>query len=135
MKVKDGCKMPLKEKQLYPLKAAASKRSRTEQDWWNKASRFLWLIVGLYLAYLYTCQLQLLHENQLWFSHLTVSGNVVSARFACYIMLLYSILLLRMQELERDLSFRSESAIYYSYYKQLVTAPSLYEGKPKLCTF
>ncbi|KAL5457589.1 hypothetical protein EMCRGX_G034862 [Ephydatia muelleri] len=102
MKVKDRCKPPPKEKQLYSLKAAASKHSSgTEQDWWNNALRFLGLIAGLYLAYLYTCQLQLLHENQLWFSHLT--------------------------ELERDLSFRSESALYYSYYKQLVTAPSLYK--------
>ena len=132
MKVKDRCKPPPKEKQLYSLKAAASKHSSgTEQDWWNNALRFLGLIAGLYLAYLYTCQLQLLHENQLWFSHLTVSVTecfTSRQRDLCAGAAYYHWIRIA-QELERDLSFRSESALYYSYYKQLVTAPSLYKGK------
>eukprot|EP00731_Ephydatia_muelleri_P032252 Em0023g759a len=130
MKVKDRCKPPPKEKQLYSLKAAASKHSSgTEQDWWNNALRFLGLIAGLYLAYLYTCQLQLLHENQLWFSHLTVSVTecfTSRQRDLCAGAAYYHWIRIA-QELERDLSFRSESALYYSYYKQLVTAPSLYK--------
>ena len=33
------------------------------------------------------------------------------------------------QEVEREISFRTESGLYYSYYKQLVNAPSLGQGK------
>lgn len=100
MKVKDSCRSAPKAKQL-PTKAASSKRTSGSEQGWSKAHLIAGLLAGLYLAYLYIGQLQLLHENQLWFSHLT--------------------------KLERDLSFRSESALYYSYYKQLVDAPSLYQ--------
>ena len=33
-----------------------------------------------------------------------------------------------LQEVEREISFRTESGLYYSYYKQLVQAPSLSQG-------
>ncbi|XP_024655257.1 protein C-mannosyl-transferase DPY19L3 isoform X1 [Maylandia zebra] len=43
-----------------------------------------------------------LHENLLWFSQLT--------------------------EVEREISFRTECGLYYSYYKQMLHAPSIQEG-------
>ena len=35
---------------------------------------------------------------------------------------------LYLQQLEREISFRTESGLYFSYYKQLVLAPSISEG-------
>ena len=35
---------------------------------------------------------------------------------------------LSIQEVEREISFRTESGLYYSYYKQVVQAPSLSQG-------
>ncbi|XP_056269763.1 probable C-mannosyltransferase DPY19L3 isoform X2 [Pseudoliparis swirei] len=43
-----------------------------------------------------------LHENDLWFSN--------------------------MKEVEREISFRTECGLYYSYYKQMLQAPSIQEG-------
>ncbi|XP_044024149.1 probable C-mannosyltransferase DPY19L3 isoform X5 [Siniperca chuatsi] len=43
-----------------------------------------------------------IHENLLWFSQLT--------------------------EVEREISFRTECGLYYSYYKQMLQAPSIQEG-------
>ena len=33
-----------------------------------------------------------------------------------------------LQQLEREISFRTESGLYFSYYKQLVLAPSISKG-------
>lgn len=43
-----------------------------------------------------------LHENDLWFSNI--------------------------KEVEREISFRTECGLYYSYYKQILQAPSIQEG-------
>ncbi|XP_053732008.1 probable C-mannosyltransferase DPY19L3 isoform X2 [Synchiropus splendidus] len=43
-----------------------------------------------------------IHENLLWFSQLT--------------------------EMEREISFRTECGLYYSYFKQMLEAPSIHEG-------
>lgn len=32
------------------------------------------------------------------------------------------------QEMEREISFRTECGLYYSYYKQMLQAPSICEG-------
>jgi len=32
------------------------------------------------------------------------------------------------QDLEREISFRTEAGLYYSYYKELVAAPTLSQG-------
>lgn len=32
------------------------------------------------------------------------------------------------QDLEREISFRTEAGLYYSYYKQLVATPTLSQG-------
>ncbi|XP_040020077.2 protein C-mannosyl-transferase DPY19L3 isoform X1 [Gasterosteus aculeatus] len=47
-----------------------------------------------------------IHENLLWFSQLT--------------------------EMEREISFRTECGLYYSYYKQMLQAPSIQEGLSEL---
>ena len=36
------------------------------------------------------------------------------------------------QQIEREISFRTESGLYFSYYKQIVLAPSLSQGKKKI---
>ena len=36
------------------------------------------------------------------------------------------------QEVEREISFRTEQGLYYSYFKHLVEAPSIWEGKESL---
>lgn len=41
--------------------------------------------------------------------------------------------LLCFQEVEREISFRTECGLYYSYFKQLLQAPSIQEGR--LCFF
>ena len=40
--------------------------------------------------------------------------------------------MIRCQEVEREISFRTEQGLYYSYFKQLVRAPSLAEGLDQL---
>ncbi|KAM8893619.1 protein C-mannosyl-transferase DPY19L3 isoform 1-T1 [Spinachia spinachia] len=47
-----------------------------------------------------------LHENDLWFSNI--------------------------KEMEREISFRTECGLYYSYYKQMLQAPSIQEGLSNL---
>uniref|UniRef100_A0A3Q1FMT2 Dpy-19 like C-mannosyltransferase 3 n=1 Tax=Acanthochromis polyacanthus TaxID=80966 RepID=A0A3Q1FMT2_9TELE len=47
-----------------------------------------------------------LHENDLWFSNI--------------------------KEVEREISFRTECGLYYSYYKQMLQAPSVQEGLSEL---
>lgn len=63
-------------------------------------------IIGITLAVLlgigYYNYIQTLHENQLWFSSI--------------------------MEVEREISFRTEAGLYYSYYKQFLNAPTISEG-------
>ncbi|KAG8437375.1 hypothetical protein GDO86_008173 [Hymenochirus boettgeri] len=56
------------------------------------------LIFGLLMTY----YVATLHENDLWFSSI--------------------------KEVEREISFRTECGLYYSYYKQMLYAPSLKQG-------
>ena len=46
-----------------------------------------------------------------------------------YRSLLHFFTFLYLQEVEREISFRTESGLYYSYYKTMVLAPSITEGK------
>ncbi|XP_051755123.1 probable C-mannosyltransferase DPY19L3 isoform X3 [Ctenopharyngodon idella] len=55
-------------------------------------------VIGLFHAW---CVYSI-HENLLWFSHL--------------------------KEVEREISFRTECGLYYSYYKQMLKAPSVQQG-------
>ncbi|XP_065906765.1 protein C-mannosyl-transferase DPY19L3-like [Dysidea avara] len=83
----------------------------------NCLSRFSWLwrmcqflfgiAVACYIGYRYSSFVKLLHENDMWFSEIS--------------------------EVEREISFRTESGLYYSYYKQLVNTPTLSQGLQDLC--
>ncbi|XP_051557942.1 probable C-mannosyltransferase DPY19L3 isoform X1 [Myxocyprinus asiaticus] len=55
-------------------------------------------VIGLFHAWCVNS----IHENLLWFSHL--------------------------KEVEREISFRTECGLYYSYYKQMLKAPSIQQG-------
>jgi len=66
----------------------------------------LGIVVMIFLAYKYSMYLYQLHDNELWFSEIL--------------------------ELEREISFRTEQGLYYSYYKQLLDSPSIAEGMKDL---
>uniref|UniRef100_A0A8C1ZS74 C-mannosyltransferase DPY19L3 n=1 Tax=Cyprinus carpio TaxID=7962 RepID=A0A8C1ZS74_CYPCA len=59
-------------------------------------------IVGISLGLLCCIYVSTLHENDLWFSNI--------------------------KEVEREISFRTECGLYYSYYKQMLKAPSIQQG-------
>uniref|UniRef100_G3T708 Dpy-19 like C-mannosyltransferase 3 n=1 Tax=Loxodonta africana TaxID=9785 RepID=G3T708_LOXAF len=68
--------------------------------------KILWFAVGGTIALcsglLTSVYLATLHENDLWFSNI--------------------------KEVEREISFRTECGLYYSYYKQMLQAPTLEQG-------
>ncbi|KAG3255771.1 protein C-mannosyl-transferase DPY19L3 isoform X2 [Ictidomys tridecemlineatus] len=74
------------------------------------ASRRFWKIlsftiggtIALCIGLLTSVYLATLHENDLWFSNI--------------------------KEVEREISFRTECGLYYSYYKQMLQAPTLMQG-------
>ncbi|XP_066267940.1 protein C-mannosyl-transferase DPY19L3-like [Branchiostoma lanceolatum] len=72
---------------------------------WTPVS-ILSVAVGLFMAYYsgstHGWLMATLHENVLWFSNI--------------------------KEVEREISFRTETGLYYSYYKQLVNAPTIAQG-------
>uniref|UniRef100_A0A665WC79 Dpy-19 like C-mannosyltransferase 3 n=1 Tax=Echeneis naucrates TaxID=173247 RepID=A0A665WC79_ECHNA len=73
-------------------------------DWsWGA---IVWTSVGwsvsVGLGLLCCIYVAMLHENDLWFSNI--------------------------REVEREISFRTECGLYYSYYKQMLQAPSIQEG-------
>uniref|UniRef100_A0A674A2N2 Dpy-19 like C-mannosyltransferase 3 n=1 Tax=Salmo trutta TaxID=8032 RepID=A0A674A2N2_SALTR len=63
-------------------------------------------IVGISLGMLCCIYVATLHENDLWFSNI--------------------------KEVEREISFRTECGLYYSYYKQMLRAPSIQQGLSEL---
>ena len=65
---------------------------------------------------------KLLHENDLWFSKLKVSEtireifhNLNNKKFL-------------LKNVEREISFRTESGLYYSYFKELTNSPNFHNG-------
>ncbi|XP_019740049.1 probable C-mannosyltransferase DPY19L3 isoform X2 [Hippocampus comes] len=77
-------------------------------DWsWGS---IVWTSVGwsvsVGLGLLCCMYMATLHENDLWFSNI--------------------------KEVEREISFRTECGLYYSYYKQMLNAPSIKEGLSEL---
>ncbi|KAM4593950.1 protein C-mannosyl-transferase DPY19L3 isoform 2-T2 [Odontesthes bonariensis] len=74
--------------------------------WQQCVSMAAGLILGGLLAVTQAWCVNAIHENLLWFSQLT--------------------------EVEREISFRTECGLYYSYYKQMLQAPSIPEGLSEL---
>uniref|UniRef100_A0A667X736 Dpy-19 like C-mannosyltransferase 3 n=1 Tax=Myripristis murdjan TaxID=586833 RepID=A0A667X736_9TELE len=77
-------------------------------DWsWGS---IIWTSVGwsvsVGLGLLCCIYVATLHENDLWFSNI--------------------------KEVEREISFRTECGLYYSYYKQMLQAPSIQQGLSEL---
>uniref|UniRef100_A0A8C5GYS6 Probable C-mannosyltransferase DPY19L3 n=1 Tax=Gouania willdenowi TaxID=441366 RepID=A0A8C5GYS6_GOUWI len=80
----------------------------THGDWsWGA---IIWTSIGwsvsVGLGLLCSINMATLHENDLWFSNI--------------------------KEVEREISFRTECGLYYSYYKQMLQAPSIQEGLSEL---
>nr|XP_056718346.1 probable C-mannosyltransferase DPY19L3 [Euleptes europaea] len=69
---------------------------------WKKLSLITGGFVGISLGILTSVYVATLHENDLWFSNI--------------------------KEVEREISFRTECGLYYSYYKQMLQAPSIQTG-------
>ncbi|KAL2088868.1 hypothetical protein ACEWY4_015767 [Coilia grayii] len=63
-------------------------------------------LVGVCLGLVCCIYVATLHENDLWFSNI--------------------------KEVEREISFRTECGLYYSYYKQMLKAPSIQQGLVEL---
>ncbi|KAG9352524.1 hypothetical protein JZ751_020938, partial [Albula glossodonta] len=70
--------------------------------WWTIIWGTFGAIIGVSLGLLSCIYVATLHENDLWFSNI--------------------------KEVEREISFRTECGLYYSYYKQMLLAPSIQQG-------
>uniref|UniRef100_A0A8C1KAE7 Dpy-19 like C-mannosyltransferase 3 n=1 Tax=Cyprinus carpio TaxID=7962 RepID=A0A8C1KAE7_CYPCA len=71
-------------------------------SWWTILCVMTGSTVGISLGLLCCIYVATLHENDLWFSNI--------------------------KEVEREISFRTECGLYYSYYKQMLKAPSIQQG-------
>ncbi|XP_047437232.1 probable C-mannosyltransferase DPY19L3 isoform X2 [Mugil cephalus] len=84
-------------------------REKTFHGDWSWGA-IIWTSVGwsvsVGLGLLCCIYVATLHENDLWFSNI--------------------------KEVEREISFRTECGLYYSYYKQMLQAPSIQEGLSEL---
>ncbi|XP_073651844.1 protein C-mannosyl-transferase DPY19L3 isoform X2 [Tursiops truncatus] len=76
--------------------------SCTNRRLWTILSFTIGGTVALCTGLLTSVYLATLHENDLWFSNI--------------------------KEVEREISFRTECGLYYSYYKQMLQAPTLMQG-------
>ncbi|XP_036689483.1 probable C-mannosyltransferase DPY19L3 isoform X2 [Balaenoptera musculus] len=76
--------------------------SCTNRRLWTILSFTIGGTVALCIGLLTSVYLATLHENDLWFSNI--------------------------KEVEREISFRTECGLYYSYYKQMLQAPTLMQG-------
>ncbi|KAJ8339878.1 hypothetical protein SKAU_G00345110 [Synaphobranchus kaupii] len=70
--------------------------------WWTVVWGTVGGVLGVSLGLLSSIYVATLHENDLWFSNI--------------------------KEVEREISFRTECGLYYSYYKQMLEAPSIQQG-------
>ncbi|XP_042653269.1 probable C-mannosyltransferase DPY19L3 isoform X2 [Tyto alba] len=75
---------------------------RTGGKLWKILSITVGGIVAISLGLLTSVYVATLHENDLWFSNI--------------------------KEVEREISFRTECGLYYSYYKQMIQAASIQQG-------
>lgn len=80
-----------------------------DEIWGTRFSRInlvIGVIVALLIGFMYARYIRDLHENDMWFSNI--------------------------KEIEREISFRTEAGLYFSYYKNLVLSPSIMQGMRKL---
>lgn len=74
----------------------------TNRRLWKILSFTVGVTIALCIGLFTSVYLATLHENDLWFSNI--------------------------KEVEREISFRTECGLYYSYYKQMLQAPTLMQG-------
>ncbi|NXE05937.1 D19L3 mannosyltransferase, partial [Lophotis ruficrista] len=91
---------PLEEKNVKPDGKTVS--GHTGGKLWNILSITVGGIFAISLGLLTSVYVATLHENDLWFSNI--------------------------KEVEREISFRTECGLYYSYYKQMIQAASIQQG-------
>uniref|UniRef100_A0A663DRK7 Dpy-19 like C-mannosyltransferase 3 n=1 Tax=Aquila chrysaetos chrysaetos TaxID=223781 RepID=A0A663DRK7_AQUCH len=91
---------PSEEKNLKPDGKILT--GHTGGKLWNILSITVGGIVAISLGLLTSVYVATLHENDLWFSNI--------------------------KEVEREISFRTECGLYYSYYKQMIQAASIQQG-------
>ncbi|XP_052810568.1 probable C-mannosyltransferase DPY19L3 isoform X1 [Mya arenaria] len=85
-------------------------KSRTGMEAWPLSNKDLMVVLSMLvgtcvmigIGYTHAKYMATIHENWMWFSNI--------------------------KEVEREISFRTESGLYYSYYKQMVNAPSITQG-------
>ncbi|XP_029622991.1 probable C-mannosyltransferase DPY19L3 isoform X2 [Salmo trutta] len=104
-----GSKEPGPEVLNQRFNPSAEPLERSSDGVWTWRT-VLWVaigwIVGISLGMLCCIYVATLHENDLWFSNI--------------------------KEVEREISFRTECGLYYSYYKQMLRAPSIQQGLSEL---
>ncbi|XP_069724233.1 protein C-mannosyl-transferase DPY19L3 isoform X2 [Phaenicophaeus curvirostris] len=91
---------PSEEKNVKPDGKVLS--DHTGRKLWDVLSVAVGGIVAVSLGLLTSVYVATLHENDLWFSNI--------------------------KEVEREISFRTECGLYYSYYKQMIQAASIQQG-------
>jgi len=75
---------------------------------------------GPVLGYKYSNYLLMLHENEMWFSEIMASINQNLVKVKIKKLWNYKLRIINnMQEVEREISFRTEQGLYYSYFKQV----------------
>ncbi|KAM5138605.1 protein C-mannosyl-transferase DPY19L3 isoform 1-T2 [Mantella aurantiaca] len=79
-----------------------SSRGISGRSTWNILSIFVGGVLALFSGLLASYYVATLHENDLWFSNI--------------------------KDVEREISFRTECGLYYSYYKQVLHAPTIAQG-------
>uniref|UniRef100_A0A3P9N3X1 Dpy-19 like C-mannosyltransferase 3 n=1 Tax=Poecilia reticulata TaxID=8081 RepID=A0A3P9N3X1_POERE len=93
-------------KEATPAAEVQSQESNCDWSW----GAIIWTSIGwsvsVGLGLLCSIYVATLHENDLWFSNI--------------------------KEVEREISFRTECGLYYSYYKQMLQATSIQEGLSEL---
>lgn len=92
------------------------------QDIWNNCMR---MICG-FLIYRYVCYT--IHNFFIGRGGKRESWHSRIYWLMCWQSMINSSDLFPLQQLEREISFRTESGLYFSYYKQLVLAPSISQG-------
>ncbi|XP_048886250.1 probable C-mannosyltransferase DPY19L3 isoform X1 [Brienomyrus brachyistius] len=91
------------ERQIPDSREDHAKRTQTSlQTWWTGIWVAFGVVLGVSLGLLNCIYVATLHENDLWFSNI--------------------------KEVEREISFRTECGLYYSYYKQMIQASSIEQG-------